>query len=165
MYHLFCKIALSENSESCPNCASYIRYNTAAERILSESTLQKHWIKRVIAILIDSIIVGLATMILGSLTEALGIFNWLSLPFVIGFVYVLYFTATESFYGYTVGKRLADLKVTATNGKKPNLKSAFIRNISKIHFLILLLDTVGGFYISKDTHQRYIDQIANTTVI
>ena len=165
MYHLFCKIELSENSESCPNCTCYIRHNTAAERILSESTLQKHWTRRVIAILIDSIIVGLATAILGSLAEALGIFSWLSLPFAMGLVCILYFTVTESFYGYTVGKRLAELRVTATNGKKPNLKSAFIRNISKIHFLILLLDTIGGFYISKDTHQRFIDQIANTTVI
>jgi uncharacterized RDD family membrane protein YckC len=140
-------------------------HGTAAERILSESDLQHHWVKRVIAILIDSIIVGIATAILGLITDASGIFNWMSLPFVMGLLYVFYFTATESAYGYTMGKKMVNLRVTKANGKKPSLKSAFIRNISKIHFLILLLDTLGGFFISKDVHQRYIDQIANTTVV
>jgi uncharacterized RDD family membrane protein YckC len=140
-------------------------HGTAAERILSESDLQHHWVKRVIAILIDSIIVGIATAIFGLITDASGIFNWMSLPFVMGLLYVFYFTATESAYGYTMGKKMVNLRVTKANGKKPSLKSAFIRNISKIHFLILLLDTLGGFFISKDVHQRYIDQIANTTVV
>lgn len=138
---------------------------TAFERILNESSLQQHWVKRVIAILIDSIIVGIATGILGLLTDASGIFNWLALPFVMGLLYVFYFTITESFYGYTMGKRLVNLKVMNADGKKPSLGNAFIRNVSKIHFLVLLLDTLGGFFTSKDTHQRYIDQIANTTVI
>jgi uncharacterized RDD family membrane protein YckC len=137
---------------------------TAAERILSESALQQHRIKRAIAILIDSIIVGIATAILSLTIEISGTFNWLALPFVMGLIYVLYFTITESIYGYTMGKRVVNLKVMRVNGRKPSLKSAFLRNISKIHFLILLLDTLGGFFISKDNHQRYIDHIANTTV-
>jgi uncharacterized RDD family membrane protein YckC len=165
VYCTRCGRELSENSESCPSCKAYVGQETAAERILSESALQRHWVKRVIAILVDSIIVGLATGILGLLTDISRIFNWLSLPFVMGLMYVLYFTVIESLYGYTMGKKLVDLKVTAANGKKPDLKSAFIRNVSKIHFLILLLDTLGGFFMSKDAHQRYIDQIANTTVI
>jgi uncharacterized RDD family membrane protein YckC len=115
--------------------------------------------------LINSIIVGIATAILGLLIDVSGIFNWLTLPFVMGLLYVLYFTITESIYGYTMGKRLVNLKVMKANGKKPTLKSAFIRNISKIHVFLLLLDTLGGFFTSKDTHQRYVDQIANTTVV
>lgn len=161
---------MPENSEFCPSCKSSVTHvdglsGTAAERILSEGALQQHWVKRVIAILIDSIIVGIATAILGLLTDVSGIFNWLALPFVMGLIYVLYFTITESIYGYTMGKRMVNLKVMKTNGKKPSLESAFIRNISKIHFLLLLLDTLGGFFTSKDTHQRYVDQIANTTVV
>jgi len=117
------------------------------------------------AIFIDSIIVVIATAILGLLIEIMGIFNWLSIPFVLGFIFVIYFTITESFYGYTIGKRIVNLKVVKTNGKKPSLESAFLRNISKIHFLFLILDTLGGFFLSKDYHQRYIDQIANTTVV
>jgi uncharacterized RDD family membrane protein YckC len=159
-----------QNLEFCPRCRAPIKqvnglHGTAADRILSESSLQQHWIKRFIAILIDSIIVGIATGILGLMINISGFFNWLSFPFVMGFLYVLYFTVTESIYGYTIGKRVVNLKVMQPNGKKPSLQSAFIRNVSKIHFLILLLDTFGGFFTSKDNHQRYIDQIANTTVV
>jgi uncharacterized RDD family membrane protein YckC len=169
-YCVRCGKELSKNSEFCPNCKASVRRadglnGTAAEKILNESALQQHWVKRVIAIAIDSIIVGIATAILGFATQASGIFNWMSLPFVMGLIYVLYFTATESIYGYTMGKRIVSLKVTKSNGEKPSLGSAFVRNISKIHFLVLLLDTLAGFFISKDSHQRYIDQIANTTVV
>lgn len=168
-YCTHCGKEISEHLDSCPNCNSYVTHGTglsgtAAEKILSESSLQQHWIKRVIALLIDSIIVSIATAILSLTIDVSGVFNWLALPFVIGLIYVLYFTITESIYGYTLGKRLVNLKVVKANGKKPNLESTFIRNISKIHFIVLLLDTIAGFFTSKDSHQRYVDQIANTTV-
>ena len=170
VYCTNCGKEISENSEFCPNCKASVRIpdslnGTAAEKILSESALQQHWVKRLIAIVIDSIIVGIATAILGLVTDASGVFNWMSLPFVMGLIYVLYFTATESIYGYTIGKRLVNLKVAKSNGEKPSLGSAFVRNVSKIHFLVLFFDTLAGFFISKDSHQRYIDQIANTTVV
>ena len=153
----------------CSNCKASvgpagISRGTAAERILSEGALQEHWVKRGIAILIDSIIVGIATGILGLLIGMSGIFNWLTFPFVMGLMYVLYFTITESIYGYTAGKSMVNLRVETAEGRKPTLQSTFIRNISKIHVLLLLLDTLGGFFTSKDAHQRYVDQIANTTV-
>lgn len=165
-----CGREMSESSKFCPKCRSSIDnvaglHETAAERILSEGALQQHWVKRAIAILIDSILVGIATAVLGILTDIAGIFNWLSFPFVMGLLYVLYFTITESVYGYTVGKRMVNLRVETADGRKPGLQSAFVRNISKIHFLFLLLDTLGGFFTSKDNHQKYIDQIANTTVV
>ena len=156
-------------SELCPNCKASVGHTsalsgTAAERILSEGALQKHWVKRGIAIVIDSIIVGIATAILGLLIDMSGIFNWFTLPFVTGLMYVLYFSITESIYGYTAGKRMVNLRVETVEGRKPSLQSTFMRNISKIHVLLLLLDTLGGFFTSKDAHQRYVDQIANTTV-
>lgn len=165
-----CGKEVAEDVKFCPNCGASIKHGaglheTAAQRILSESSLQQHWVKRIIAIVIDSIIVGIATAIMGLLINVAGIFNWLNFPFVMGLVYVLYFTITESSYGYTIGKRLVNLKVVSTGGQKPSLKNAFIRNISKIHFIFLLLDAIGGFFTSKDHHQKYIDQIAHTTVV
>ena len=161
---------ISENSKTHKEHEASTRQvakvnETTAEKILWKSDLQQHWIKRLIAILIDSFIVGIATTILGLITDSSGIFNWMSLPFVMGLLYVSYFTITEFTYGYTLGKRIVNLKVTQTSGERPSLKNAFLRNISKIHFLILLLDTLGGFFASKDNHQRYIDQISNTTVV
>ena len=138
---------------------------TAAERILSENDLQQHWVRRIIAIAIDSIVVAIATAVLGLVTDISGIFNWMSLPFVMGLIYVLYFTVAESIYGYTMGKKLVNLKVTLASGKRPSLKNAFIRNISKIYWILLLLDLVGGLITSTDLHQKYSDRVANTTVI
>ncbi|MCL5877904.1 MAG: RDD family protein [Candidatus Bathyarchaeota archaeon] len=135
---------------------------------MSESSLQQHWVKRVIDIVIDSIIVAIATAILGLVTDIAGVFNLLSFPFAMGLIYVLYFTITESLYGYTIGKRLVNLRVETLDGRKPGLQSAFIRNISKIHFLFLILDTIGGFFTSKDHHQNIsiksrIQQLSNTS--
>lgn len=168
-YCIHCGKEIPESSEFCPNCGNSVKksvsHQNAAERIMNDSSLQQHWIKRLIAILVDSIIVGVATTILGLLTNIAGIFNWLSFPFVMGLIYVLYFTIAESIYGYTIGKRMVTLKVGIENGQNPNFQNSFIRNISKIHFLLLILDTVAGFFLSKDPHQKYTDQIANTTVV
>jgi uncharacterized RDD family membrane protein YckC len=165
-----CGKELPKRGEFCPNCGTSIRHEvssheTTAERILSESSLQQHWVKRLIAIVVDSIIVGVATAIIGYFINVAGIFNWLSFPFAMGLITVLYFTITELAYGYSIGKKIVYLKVVTQDGKKPSLENAFIRNISKIHVIFLLLDTIGGFFLSKDPYQKYIDQIAHTTVI
>ena len=164
-----CGKKLPIGAKFCPNCRatnrnSVIQYGTAAERILNESSLQQHWVKRLIAIVIDSIIVGIATTLIGYLINYAGIFNWLNFPFVMGFMYVIYFTITELTYGYTIGKKIVNLKVITSDGRKPSLESAFLRNISKIHFIFLILDAIGGFFLSPDPHQKYVDQIAHTTV-
>jgi len=169
-YCISCGKEVSEDVKFCPYCGASIKHGTglhetAAERIMSESSLQQHWVKRIIAIVIDSIIVGIATAIMGLLTNLAEIFNWLSFPLIMGLIYVLYFTIAESTYGYTIGKKIVNLRVVKADGKKPSLESAFIRNISKIHFLFLILDTIGGFFTSEDHHQKYIDQIAHTTII
>ena len=169
-YCTHCGKEITENSEYCPNCGKSLNKTASsnqntAERIINETSLQQHWVKRIIAIVVDSIIVGIATTILGLLTNITGIFNWLNFPFVMGLIYVLYFTIAESVYGSTIGKRLVTLKVEMGNGQNPSFQNSFIRNISKIHFLLLLLDTIGGFFLSKDPHQKYTDQIANTTVL
>ncbi len=169
-YCTSCGKELPESGEFCPNCGTSIRsvvgsHETAVERIGRDNLLQQHWVKRIIAIIIDSIIVGIATTIVGLVTNMAGFFNWMSFPFAMGLIYVLYFTITESSYGCTIGKGILHLKVVTVNGERPNLENAFIRNISKIHFIFLMLDVIGGFFTAKDPHQKYIDQIANTTVL
>jgi uncharacterized RDD family membrane protein YckC len=165
-----CGKELPEGGEFCPNCGTSIGSavgsgETAVERIGHDNLLQQHWVRRVIAIIIDSIIVGIATAIVGLVTNMVGFFNWMSFPFAMGLIYVLYFTITESSYGCTIGKGILHLKVVTVKGERPTLESSFIRNISKLHFIFLLLDVIGGFLTAKDPHQKYIDQLAHTTVI
>jgi len=171
-----CGKELPEGAEFCPNCGAAVRpevgYETAAERIGRDPLLQQHWIKRIIAIVIDSIIVGIATTIVTVavffplfLANPFGFFNWMSFPFAMGLIYILYFTIIESVYGCTIGKGIVNLKVVAADGGRPSLESAFIRNISKIYWILLILDVIGGFLTATDPHQKYSDRIAHTTVV
>src|SRR5207247_5967209 len=65
---------------------------------------------------------------------------WLgwALPLVL----FLYFFLAEGLYGRTLGKEIMGLRVERVDGKSMDLRSSFIRNISKIYWLLLLLDVV-----------------------
>ena len=84
--------------------------------------------------------------------------------FMTGLMSFFYFTVTESFFGYTLGKRLFVLKVVTVNGDKPSFKSIAIRNVSKIFFVFLILDLIGIYFTPNRLHQRYIEKIAHTKV-
>lgn len=170
-----CGEKLPEGTKFCPKCGTPVeleaKAKTVVERFERDQYLQDHWIKRAIAYIIDSIIVGAATTILIAITffpifigNPFAFFNAVSFPFAMGLLYILYFSIAETIYGATIGKRLMDLKVVTKTGEKPSFGQAFIRNISKIHQVLLLLDLIGGLITSNDLHQKYSDRIANTTV-
>jgi uncharacterized RDD family membrane protein YckC len=137
-----------------------------------------HWILRIIALIIDSIIIGIITWILATLilvplllTGALYSF-WLGygytllFPLFLGILEVLYFAILEVAWGGTIGKRLMGLTVQMTNGNKVTLDKAIIRNISKIYWLLLLLDWIVALLTpGDDRRQKYTDRIAGTTVV
>jgi len=147
------------------------RAETVVARFERDPYLQDHWIKRAVAYLIDSMIVGTAVAILLGITlfpffitNPTSLLNILSFPFAMGLLYILYFPIAETIYGATLGKRLMGLRVVTKTGGKPSFEKAFIRNITKIHQVLLLLDLIGGLITSTDLHQKYTDRIANTTV-
>lgn len=137
-----------------------------------------HWVLRIIALIIDSIIIGIITWILSTLLLVpllltgdfysfwLGYGNALLFPFFLGILEVLYFAISEVAWGGTIGKRLMGLTVQMTNGSKITLDKAFIRNISKIYWLLLLLDWIIALVTpGADRRQKYSDRIAGTTVV
>jgi uncharacterized RDD family membrane protein YckC len=150
--------------------------STGFERISRDYQLQDHWIRRLVAFIIDSIIVILCTLIIIAIIAASFILltgtrelPWyvldpFSFPLFLGILSVLYFTLIETYYESTFGKRLMNLKTTKLDGKKVPLDLAFIRNISKIYWIIVLLDTVIGLATPGDPHQRITDRLAGTTV-
>lgn len=171
-----CGEKLPDGSKFCTKCGAPIKLEPTTETVVSrfekDPHLQEHWIKRVIAYVIDSIIVFVATVLLlivalfpVFIANPISFINLLSFPFAMGLLYILYFTLTESFRGATIGKGLMGLKVITKTGEKPSFEKALIRNISKIHWVLLLLDLVGGLITSTDLHQKYSDRIANTTVV
>jgi uncharacterized RDD family membrane protein YckC len=135
-----------------------------------------HWLLRLLAFIIDSIIIGIVASIIYFFvilslffSSVLWGFGWefyLGLPFLLGILELLYFMFMEASYGATLGKRVLGLQVQMVNGSKVTFDKAFIRNISKIFWLFLLLDWILGVAIpGHDQRQKYTDRIAGTTVI
>jgi len=178
VFKIFCSKCgekLPEGTKFCPKCGTAVKLEatveTVVERFEKDPHLQEHWIKRAVAYVIDSIIVGIATTIILAIimlplfiANPAAFLNIFSFPFAMGLLYILYFSIAETMYGATLGKRLLGLKVVTKTGGKLSFEKAFIRNISKIHWVLLLLDLIGGLITSTDLHQKYSDRIANTTV-
>jgi len=126
-----------------------------------------HWIYRLIALIIDSIITGI---IGGIIFTILGVVAWwgavLLLPFIYGIILVIYSAILEvSWNGMTVGKKILGLQVQTTSGGKVTFDKAFLRNISKIYWLLLLLDWLIGIVTPGNKMQKYTDRMAGTVVV
>ena len=171
-----CGEKLPDDSKFCPKCGTAVKLEVSPKssfvvKFERDPRLQEHWIKRAVAYVIDSIIVGIATAIILAIAlfpilmvNPAAFFNIFSFPFAMGLLYILYFTIADTMYGATLGKSLLGLKVATKADGKLSFQKAFIRNVSKIHWVLLLLDLIGGLITSKDLHQKYTDRIANTTV-
>jgi uncharacterized RDD family membrane protein YckC len=129
-----------------------------------------HWLLRLVALIIDSIIIGIvAVIIFVAIAIGISVPSWgfyLLLPLLVGILELLYFMFMDASYGGTLGKKALGFKVQMVNGDKVTFEKAFIRNISKIFWLILLIDWIIGVATSgPDPHQKYTDRIAGTTVV
>jgi uncharacterized RDD family membrane protein YckC len=137
-----------------------------------------HWLLRLVAFIIDSIIIGIVAgiiffLVIASLLFSGGwwFFGWgwgfyLGFPFLLGILELLYFVFMDAYYGATLGKKVLGLQVQMVNGSKVTFDKAFIRNISKIFWLFLLLDWILGVATpGHDQRQKYTDRIAGTTVV
>ena len=134
-----------------------------------------HWLIRLVAFIIDSIIIGIVAGIIyflaivalfasGSFLVLWG--TYLLLPFLLGILEIIYFVFMEVTYGASLGKRILGLRVQTTSGGKVPTDKAFIRNISKIFWLFLILDWLIGIVTpGADRRQKYTDRIAGTTVV
>lgn len=142
--------------------------------LMKDNAAQTHWFKRLVAFAIDAVIVFVA---LGIIAAILAIpFLVLSGPaafgsviagafsFVGGVILVIYFGIAEGYTGASLGKRIMGLKVVAEGGRNPNMGEAFLRNLSKIYWLLILLDVIVGLAVSKQYNQKYSDKFVGTTV-
>lgn len=134
--------------------------------------VSQHWLRRFVAAIIDAIIVYVIYMVLlivlaiffirqaFSYGYTIGLY-WFLFQFLLGLVWVLYFAVQEGKSGATIGKRVLNIRVASTEGEM-NITKGFIRNISKIHGIIFLLDFLVGIFTDGDARQRYFDRIAKT---
>jgi uncharacterized RDD family membrane protein YckC len=136
-----------------------------------------HWIYRLVALIIDSIITGIVGAIIYWILlipiivsgTFFGIVPWwgstLLLPFIYGIILVIYSAILEtSWNGMTIGKKLLGLQSQTTSGGKLDFGKAFLRNITKIYWLLILLDWLLGI-LSPNKMQKYTDRMAGTVVV
>jgi uncharacterized RDD family membrane protein YckC len=136
-----------------------------------------HWILRLVALIIDGIIIVIAAVVVAVIlalsllvTGGLGFFFagagfFGGFGFLWGILAVLYYMIFDTYWGATIGKRAMGLHVQMVNGSKVTFDKAFIRNISKIYPLFLLIDWIIGIVTPGDKRQKISDRYAGTIVV
>jgi uncharacterized RDD family membrane protein YckC len=189
-----CGKPVGDDARFCSNCGSQLAsaqsknpasasqgVGTGFDVLTRDSEAQTHWVSRLIAFAIDVVIIGVILLIVfGILTLYvffLPIPGFLSNPVAFlfgvgalgslsgGLLMVLYATLTEAFLGSTLGKKFLNIKVERIDGKKVTAREAFVRNIAKIHWLLLLIDLFAGLFTQGDYRQRFTDRVAGTIVV
>jgi uncharacterized RDD family membrane protein YckC len=141
-----------------------------------------NWIYRLIAYIIDSIIIAIPSYIIywllviplatTSVDYGFGVAYavtawwafWL-LPLILGIIEVVYFAILEVSWGSSIGKRFLKLQVQTVNGGKLDFGKAFVRNISKIYGLFLFIDWLIGIVSAGNKNQRFLDRSAGAVVV
>lgn len=121
-------------------------------------------INRVVAYIIDAIIVGLAIAVLVFILDVIDFPQWFQ-GLVAFVIYYGYFTYMEGTTGQTIGKRLIGTRVVTVDGSPISMGSAAIRNLLRIvdTFFFGLVGLV--LIIVTQKKQRVGDMAANTVVI
>ncbi|MDE1854373.1 MAG: RDD family protein [Thaumarchaeota archaeon] len=182
-----CGKELPAGATFCPACGAPVQPGAASAAPSTSSTpasgidaltkdqkAQEYWVFRLVAIVIDWIavyivlavlffLIALPSFLLGG-----GVFFAATvglLAFLWGIIFVLYNAVAESTWGASLGKHLLSLKVSSKTGSNPTFGEAFIRNISKIYLLLLLLDVIVGLAVSKGYQEKYSDHLMGTKVV
>jgi len=134
---------------------------TGFDYLSHDNALQIHWVKRFVAILIDSLLIWVPLLIFFSL---LGMHAWVP-SLLFGPLFFVYAAVFELITGGTLGKMIMHLKAVSMSGRM-NSSQAFMRNVSKVIVVFLLLDWILGMATeTKDPRQKWTDQVAHTAVI
>ena len=120
------------------------------------------WI-RVVAFIIDGIILGILGSILSSIVFGGDQVRANGLNTLLGLAYSMYFWSSYG-HGQTVGNRIMKLRVVKTDGNELSLTDAFMRYVGLILSCLALL--IGVIWVAFDANkQGWHDKIANTYVV
>ncbi|TMI21458.1 zinc-ribbon domain-containing protein [Candidatus Bathyarchaeota archaeon] len=180
-----CGAQLYENSAFCHSCGAPAKPSqtmgtsaqTGFDRLKDDKGFQDHWAKRVIAYVIDVAIVSVAVYILVlivALPALPAFFSGQTFPFawfwgfwlggIVPLIVLAYFVLAEALFERTLGKELMGLRVARLDNKRLDLWSSFVRNISKIAFILLIVDVAVGLGTHGDGRQKYSDRYIGTIV-
>lgn len=128
--------------------------------------------KRVFALLIDLAVVDLiitrplSGLISGKIDEISDLLNFsfelVVVSFAIGLLGVFYWAILEYKIGQTLGALIFKLRAKGIN-KSMSFSQAFLRNITKMSVVLLLIDSVNILFSEKK--QRYFEVLSKTVTL
>lgn len=120
--------------------------------------------RRALALIIDIILLGITTAIIGGILLGARLAPFASLlALLISFGYYIYL---EGKYGQTIGKMALDIVVVTEDGDSIDFKPAAIRTILRIIDALPFLYLVGFILVLvTDRKQRLGDLVADTVVV
>jgi uncharacterized RDD family membrane protein YckC len=120
-----------------------------------------HWLLRLVAFIIDCIILAVVVGVIG-LFIPLG---WLFGVLAEGVLLWFYFTILDVYMGATIGKQLLGFQVQTVTGGRVTFDKAIIRNLSKIFTPLLLIDWIIGVVTPGDKRQKFLDRTVGVTFV
>ncbi|MEM2944056.1 MAG: RDD family protein [Methanomassiliicoccales archaeon] len=138
---------------------------TGYDLLEHSSALRRHWLRRIVAAVIDALILFIPIRI--ALSHVVVPYKDIFAGVLAGVAWFVYSGVLEGVYAKTIGKKLLSLKVIPVkDGEELSLSKTFIRSVPKIFWYIFLpLDVLVGLAIEGDPRQRWSDTVAGTSVI
>jgi uncharacterized RDD family membrane protein YckC len=181
-----CGNELPEEAKFCPKCGTAVAIEEPAQTTASpvvpaapvapEGLKLAFWWERFVAWLIDIILVGIVTSILGLFSLLGGLPNnftlvpgwpdWLSFFFSLninGVILFLYWMLMEGMYGQSLGKMIMRIKVTRLDGSPAGVTHAVVESVGKA--FLLPPDLLLGWLLYSRRRQRIFNYISGTIVI
>ena len=137
---------------------------SALEMMEHNRPLRRHWIARLLAMLIDFVIVLIVSALIGIVIGGEMHTFLIITNIILALFWVFYSAIMEYYFDFTLGKKAMGLKVRSLKGPLLFWKT-ILRNISKVQIIILVIDTLIGMATGGDPRQRFLDRMANTTVV
>ncbi len=148
-----CGSEVEEDATYCPKCGAPMR---GAEGVVELAT----WTQRLIALIIDGIILGIALGFLSLPGYSVMSGVTFGANNVLGF---LYFMFMDHYYGQSVGKKVMNLRITKEGGAPLNLLDAAIESFGKV--FLLPIDFLVGYLLYRGKNQRLFNYLSDTVVI
>ena len=172
-----CGTELLADAKFCPKCGAPVEAvpvaSASAGSIVEPEITLAHWGERLIAWLIDIIVIGVIVGFLGFFSLfATGNFAWWSgwptwVPFFnfnfSGVIYFLYWMLMEGAYGQSLGKMFMRVRVTRLDGKPISIGQSALESVGKA--FLLPLDLLLGWIVSGRRRQRIFSYLSETIVI
>jgi uncharacterized RDD family membrane protein YckC len=171
-----CGAEIKEGAKFCSVCGTAVAAPDSMESLKKETppisglTLAT-WGERFVAWLIDVVIIGAITGLLGLLTSVSllttipGWPGWI--PFFNfnpnGIVLFLYWMFMDSIYGQSFGKMIMRIRVTKLDGARVGMSYAALESVGKA--FLLPIDLLIGYFLYPGKRQRIFNHISETIVV